>query len=61
MIENLIEREKELDATIAEKDAKIRSQAHVIGRHEAESFKNANHTWLSSTKKRKLQKSSSNE
>lgn len=61
VIENMIEREKELDATIAEKDVEIRSLSHDIGKHEANSFKNANHTCLPSTKKRKLQKSLSDE
>ena len=43
-INSLVAREKELDKSIAEKDAKIRSQAHEIGRRKADSFKKANHT-----------------
>ena len=54
-IKNLVAREKELDENIAEKDAKIRSQAHEIGRRRADSFEKANHTCLSSIKKRKFQ------
>ena len=48
VIKNLVEREKELDENIAEKDAKIRSQAHEIGRRKANSFKRANRPRLSS-------------
>ena len=61
VIENLIEREKELDATIAEKDVKLRLLSHDIGKHMADSFKNEYDTCLPSTKKRKLQKSFSDE
>ena len=53
-IKNLVAREKELDAYIAEQDVKIRLQAHEIGRHEANSFRKANHLFLSCRKKRKL-------
>ena len=42
-IQSLVAREKELDKNIAEKDARIRSQAHEIGRRKADSFKKANH------------------
>ena len=42
-INSLVVREKELDKSIAEKDAKIRRQAHEIGRRKADSFKKANH------------------
>ena len=41
-INSLIAREKELDKSIAEKDAKIRRQAHEIWRRKADAFKKAN-------------------